>query len=244
VNGSQRVVQVAEGVSGVPEWQHGEGGEAQDTHENVSTRSKYLPYRVCSLCSSARHVRAEPQMDEARDHLTERCLQLNDYHHDRITQLGIHQQQPESQELLPVAALLFDPVVREGLASHSCAAGLSQGHPHIAHYHTTTYQQLPPPQRETLHHAAQPLDGLGLHTKLRVDDSSLIAFRELHRLCALKVEVCLRGWDAFRRGPNRAAPSNTIIPLHTCKLAAIPYEQLARHQDRYSCGHSKKPTMG
>jgi hypothetical protein len=157
VNGSQRVVQVAEGVSGVPEWQHGEGGEAQDTHENVSTRSKYLPYRVCSLCSSARHVRAEPQMDEARDHLTERCLQLNDYHHDRITQLGIHQQQPESQELLPVAALLFDPVVREGLASHSCAAGLSQGHPHIAHYHTTTYQQLPPPQRETLHHAAQPL---------------------------------------------------------------------------------------
>jgi hypothetical protein len=37
---------------------------------------------------------------------TERSLQLNGSHHDRITQqLVIHQQQPESQELLPVAAL-------------------------------------------------------------------------------------------------------------------------------------------
>ena len=38
----------------------------------------------------------------------------------------------------------------EGLASHSCEAGLSQGHPHIARYHATTCQQLPTPQRETL----------------------------------------------------------------------------------------------
>jgi hypothetical protein len=31
-------------------------------------------------------------------HHTERSLQLNGSHHDRITQLVIHQQQPESQE--------------------------------------------------------------------------------------------------------------------------------------------------
>jgi hypothetical protein len=31
-------------------------------------------------------------------HHTERSLQLNSSHHDRITQLVIHQQQPESQE--------------------------------------------------------------------------------------------------------------------------------------------------
>jgi hypothetical protein len=49
------------------------------------------------------------------------------------------------------------PNPAEGLASHSCEAGLSQGHPHIARYLMTTCQQLPTPQRETLHHAAQPL---------------------------------------------------------------------------------------
>jgi hypothetical protein len=41
----------------------------------------------------------------------------------------------------------------EGMASHSNEAGLSQGHPHIAGYHTTTCQQLSTPQRETLPHA-------------------------------------------------------------------------------------------
>jgi hypothetical protein len=74
---------------------------------------------ACAASAQVRVTFARNQMDEARDHLTERCLQLNDYHHDRITQLVIHQQQPESQVLLPVAALLFDPVVREG-------AGLTQ----------------------------------------------------------------------------------------------------------------------
>jgi hypothetical protein len=52
-----------------------------------------------------------------------------------------------------------------GLASHICAAGLLQGHPHIARYHTITCQQLPTPQRES-HHAAHPFDGLGSHTSL------------------------------------------------------------------------------
>jgi hypothetical protein len=37
-------------------------------------------------------------------------LQLYGSHHDRITQLVIHQQQPESQELLPVPhSLLSEP---------------------------------------------------------------------------------------------------------------------------------------
>jgi hypothetical protein len=38
-------------------------------------------------------------------HHTERSLQLDGSHHDRITQLIIYQQQPESQQLLLVAAL-------------------------------------------------------------------------------------------------------------------------------------------
>jgi hypothetical protein len=99
---------------------------------------------------------------------TERSLQLDGSHHDRITQLVIHQQQPESQELLPVAALApVRPNPAEGLASHSCEAGLSQCHPHIARYHTTTCQQLAnsaegvtPPRRST------PFDGLGSYTSL------------------------------------------------------------------------------
>ena len=41
----------------------------------------------------------------AQRHHTERSLQLYGSHHDRITQLVIHQQQPESHELLPVVAL-------------------------------------------------------------------------------------------------------------------------------------------
>ena len=49
-----------------------------------------------------------------------------------------------------------NPAEGEGLASHSCEAGLWQCHPHIACYHTTTCQQLPTLQREALH-AAQPL---------------------------------------------------------------------------------------
>jgi hypothetical protein len=80
-------------------------------------------------------------------HLTERCLQLDGSQHDRITQLVIHQQQPESQQLLPVAARASTE--RRGLASHSCEAGLSQGHPHIAGYHTATCQQLSTPQRHS-----------------------------------------------------------------------------------------------
>ena len=64
-------------------------------------------------------------------------------------------------------SLCFDPTQRRWLASHSCEAGLSQCHPHIAryNYHTTTCQQLPTLQRETLHHAAQPLSTGWVHTR-------------------------------------------------------------------------------
>jgi hypothetical protein len=40
-----------------------------------------------------------------------------------------------------------NPAEGEWLASHSCEAALSQGHPHIARCRTTTCQQLPTPQR-------------------------------------------------------------------------------------------------
>jgi hypothetical protein len=60
-----------------------------------------------------------------------------------------------------------NPAEWERLASHSCEAGLSQGHPHIVRYHTTTCQQLPTPQRVIPRHST-PFDGLGSHTSLGV----------------------------------------------------------------------------
>jgi hypothetical protein len=77
---------------------------------------------------------------------------------------GRHQQQPDSQELLR-RRTRSRPNPAEGLASHSCEAGLSQGHPHIARYHTTTCQQLPTPQRES---PTQGFRRLGSHTSLGV----------------------------------------------------------------------------
>jgi hypothetical protein len=49
--------------------------------------------------------RSHPLVWMPSSHHTERSLELNGSHHDSITELDIHQQQPESQELLPVAAL-------------------------------------------------------------------------------------------------------------------------------------------
>ena len=69
-------------------------------------------------CAPSCCVRTESLMDER--HHTERSLQLDGSHHDRITQLVIHQQQPESQELLPVPhSLRPNPAEGEG-------AGLTQ----------------------------------------------------------------------------------------------------------------------
>jgi hypothetical protein len=65
-----------------------------------------------------------------------------------------------------------NPTKGEQLASRSCEAGLSQGHPHIARYHTTTCQQLPTPQREA--HSTTPLNPFQragfTHVTLEVDD--------------------------------------------------------------------------
>ena len=69
------------------------------------------------LLKCAPVVRTE-SLDERSLRHTERSLQLYDYHHDRITQLVIHQQQPESQQLLPDAAL--------ALTEPSGGAGLTQ----------------------------------------------------------------------------------------------------------------------
>jgi hypothetical protein len=56
------------------------------------------------------------------------------------------------------------------LASHSCMSAMSQGHPHIARYHTTTCQQLPTPGGETLHTAHPFSTGWGEPRHLGVDD--------------------------------------------------------------------------
>jgi hypothetical protein len=67
-----------------------------NTHRNP-TIPRVQPLLKCAPSFAPNPLRAPS------GHLTERSLQLNGSHHDRITQLVIHQQQPESQELLPVA---------------------------------------------------------------------------------------------------------------------------------------------
>jgi hypothetical protein len=111
------------------------------TRNNGNTHCKPVVRRVQPLLKCAPSCRVRTPLDgheRAEAHHTERSLQLNGSHHDCVTQLVIHQQQPESHELLaPCTALApVRPNPAEGLASHSCEAGLSQGHPHIARYHT------------------------------------------------------------------------------------------------------------
>jgi hypothetical protein len=127
--------------------------------------------RVCSLCSSARrgHVHAGSLDGRAASDHTERSLQVYGSHHDRITQLVIYQQQPESQELLPVAAR-FDRTQRRG-----------RGWPHTAVKqvcrkvtHTSLVTIRPPASSCQLRRGSHPprrstpFDGLGSHTSLGV----------------------------------------------------------------------------
>jgi hypothetical protein len=69
-------------------------------------------------CAPSRSVGADGR--RASDHLTERSLQVDGSQHDRITELVIHPQQPELQQLLPVAALASTEPNEGG------AAGLTQ----------------------------------------------------------------------------------------------------------------------
>ena len=97
-----------------------------------------------------------------------------------------------------------NPAEGEGLASHSCEAGLWQCHPHIALYHTTTCQHLPTLQREALH-AALPLSTGWVHTSHSgVDD----VFRYSQLPCALKVEAPRR----VGRIPSRSQQHHYPIP--------------------------------
>jgi hypothetical protein len=109
---SQRVVQVAESRFGL--CQRSAGGDAR--HAMRVTHVSHLSYSVSSLCSECPR-RVNPRWRSEGQH-TERSLQLYDSHHDRITQL-VHQQQLESQELLPVPH-------RSGSTEPSGGAGLTQ----------------------------------------------------------------------------------------------------------------------
>ena len=95
---SQRVEQVVEGV----EWRLCSEWAARRwwwsaIHAKRGIHTTHLSYRLYSLCSSVpRRVAFEPLwMDTSALRHTERSLQLDGSHHDRITQLVIHQQQPE-----------------------------------------------------------------------------------------------------------------------------------------------------
>ena len=126
---------------------HGEGGAAQHTqawqHMQQSCRT-----RVCSLCSSVPVLLAQNRIlwRSGRVHHTERSSQVNGSHaitsvshsSSSISSSQSHRSSSQSPHSLR-------PNPAEGLASRSCAAGLSQGHPHVARYHATTCQQLPTP---------------------------------------------------------------------------------------------------
>jgi hypothetical protein len=108
---------------------------------NAIMHTANLSYRVCSLCSS---VSRRVTLDVACSCTTAITS---------VSQLVIHQQQPESQLAPPSRRTRSgsNPAEGEWLTSHSCGAGLSIAlawHPHIARCHTTTCQQLPAPQRE------------------------------------------------------------------------------------------------
>jgi hypothetical protein len=131
-----------------------------------NTHHKPVVPRVQPLlkCAPSCRVRTLWMDDEARGHHTERSLQLDDSHHDR-NNIARHPSTAARVTGAPPSSSSSNPAEREWLASPSCEAGLSQCHPHIARYHTTTCQQLPTPQRESLHHAAQPLSTGWVHTR-------------------------------------------------------------------------------
>ena len=76
----------------------------RNTRNKGETHRKPAVPRVQPLlkCTPSR---SQPLVWMPSSHHTARSLHLDDSHHDRITELVIHQQQPESQEHLPVAAL-------------------------------------------------------------------------------------------------------------------------------------------
>jgi hypothetical protein len=63
----------------------------RNTRNKGNTHHTPVVPRVQPCSSVPRRVASNPFMDgEARGHHTERCLQLDGSHHDRITQLVIH----------------------------------------------------------------------------------------------------------------------------------------------------------
>jgi hypothetical protein len=83
----------------------------------IRTRRNPVVPRPQPLLERAPSYRVQtPRMYDERSEArhTERSLQLDSSQYDRITQLVIHQQQPESQQLLPVAALAPARTQRRG----------------------------------------------------------------------------------------------------------------------------------
>jgi hypothetical protein len=206
----------------------GDGGAAQHTQ-----RWQYTPYACRTACAAFAQVcpvvRTESLMGErSAATLNVACRWTTHNMTVSHSSSSISSSQSRSNSSQSQHSLRPNPAEGEGLASRSCEAGLWQCHPHIAGYHTTTCQQLPTLQRESLH-AAQPLSTGWVRTRHSGVDDIASAFRYSQLPRALKVEAPRRVGrsDAFRRGPNRAAPSNTITPFHTCKLAARTYEELA-----------------
>jgi hypothetical protein len=122
---------------------------------NTYTRRNPVVPRPQPLLERAPSYRVQtPRMSDERSEArhTERSLQLDSSQHDRITQLVIHQQQPESQQLLPVAALAPARTHRGGWPHTAVKQDCRKvTHTSLVTGHATTSQQLRTLQREALH---------------------------------------------------------------------------------------------
>ena len=169
-----------------------------NTHRNPT-----VP-RVQPLLKCARRSRPLDGLDAPRGLHTERSLQLDSSHHDRITQLVIHQQQPESQELLPALA----PVRIQ-----------RRGRPHTAVKqdcrkvsHTSLVTIRPPAsscqlRRGSPHHVAQPLSTGWVHTRhWGVDD---IAASCISRVATA---ACTEGGGASEGGTHSVEVQTELLP--------------------------------
>ena len=144
----------------------------RNTRNEGSTHRNPTVPRVQPLlkCATSCRVRTLWMDGGARGHHTERCLQVNGSHHDRITQLVIHHPQSSHSSCSQLPHSLRPNPAEGG------EAGLTQlGSRTVARsptHRSLQYDHLPaaansaegdtPPRRST------PFDGLGSHTSLGV----------------------------------------------------------------------------
>jgi hypothetical protein len=139
------------------------------TRNEGNTHHKLVVPRVQPLLKCAPSCRVRTPFGDgwrSEGPPTERSLHVYDSQHDRITELvsinssPSHTSSSQSPQLAPVR-----PTPQRELASHSCEAGRSQGHPHIFIRPSASSCHL----LQSLHTAQPPFNRLRSHIT-RVDE--------------------------------------------------------------------------